>query len=97
MQHPAPNMYPHINFEPYRFVQFPEWVMPPNPKLDARGQPIAVLCHDEEEKSAVLGGSQMTPREADEKTSLYAIAEEKGIVVDKRWGVDTLRSKVLGN
>jgi hypothetical protein len=84
---PAPNLYPHLNFEPYRFVQFPEWVTPPQ-----GGEPV--LVNDEEEKAAILGGRTACIRDTDEKASLYAIAEAKGIVPDKRWSLDTLRAKV---
>lgn len=91
---PIPNMYPHINFEQYRFVQFPEWVTPPDAKRDAAGNPVAVLVHDEEEKSQVMASGISTPREADEKVSLYDLADQKGIVVDKRWSLDTLKAKV---
>lgn len=103
---PPVNMYPHLSFETYRFIQFPEWVMPAGAVAgkdgvfrDAAGARVeAVLCRDEEEKQNVLRGEATvgTPREADEKTSLYALAAEKGIEIDRRWGLDTLRRKVTG-
>lgn len=103
---PPINMYPHLSFEPYRYIAFPMWVYPQGVACDSAGiyrdafnnvvQPT--LCHDEEERQNALGGSvePTSPREADEKLSLYAMAEQKGIVVDRRWGMDTLKRKVQG-
>lgn len=103
---PPINMYPHLSFEPYRFIQFPEWVTPPHATRDADGTArdengnvvAAVLCHDEEEKQNVMRGAVSTAptKETDEKTSLYVRAENKGIAVDKRWSLETLRRKVDG-
>jgi hypothetical protein len=84
---PAPNLYPHISFDPYEYRQFPEWVTPAG-----GGDPVLVT--DEEEKARALGGVGPDVGAEDEKTSLYVIAERKGIVVDKRWSLDTLRAKV---
>lgn len=92
---PVVNMYPHLRFAPYRHIEFPMWVQRPGlPETEEN----RVLVRDEEEKANILmgAGEMGTPREADEKLHLYALAEEKGIHIDKRWNMDTVRLKVLG-
>lgn len=102
VKRPPVDLYPHIQFPGYEFVQFPEWVVAPEgwqptgaETLD-KSDPgkVKVLVHDEDEKRRVLEGVAPVSGETDEKTELLALADRKGIIVDKRWSLETLRQKV---
>lgn len=102
VKRPPVDLYPRMNFPLYEFVQFPEWVTAPDgwepsgkEEID-RSEPgkVKVLVHDEDQKRRVLDGGVLDGAEPDEKAALMAMAERKGIVVDKRWSLDTLRQKV---
>ena len=102
VKRPPVDLYPKLNFPPYQFVQFPEWVTAPEGWKPSGGEEIdrsepgvvKVLVRDEDEKARLLDGGTVKSDEVDEKAELLALAERKGIVVDKRWSMDTLRLKV---
>lgn len=102
VKRPPVDLYPRMNFPAYEFVQFPEWVTAPEGWQPTGGEQIdrseagkvKVLVHDEDEKRRILEGGQLASDETDEKTALMDMAARKGIAVDKRWSLETLRQKV---
>lgn len=50
-----------------------------------------LIVQDAEEELAVMGAAQAAPeRVVDEKAALIAEAERRGIVIDKRWGIERI-------
>ena len=102
VKRPPVDLYPKLNFPPYQFVQFPEWVTAPEGWKPSGGEEIdrsepgvvKVLVHDEEEKGRLLAGGVVLSGDVDEKAELLALAASKGIPWDNRWSVETARRKV---
>ena len=69
------------------FLEFPKW-------LHFNGKP-SVLVHDAEEEAKIFGET-VAPETESEKDALLKMAGEKCIQIDKRWGVEKLKS-VLGD
>lgn len=77
-----PTVFDHMQFAPYEFREFPKAV-----SKDGK----QIIVNDAEEEAAVTGGGALV-RGEDERARLVKLAEVSGVQIDKRWGLDRIRS-----
>lgn len=71
----------------YVYQEYPKWVHP-------EGKP-PLIVRDADEEATAMGGDPVV-READERKRLLAVAEVKGVKVDRRWSLDNLKAAIIG-
>lgn len=94
MTHP---LYQGMKFKDYEFQEYPKMVYLDSPDgTRERATDISLVkqVEDEDEEATVLAGRAVV-RESEERPRLIKVAEVKGVVIDKRWGLDKMRDAII--
>lgn len=80
----------------YNNIDFPQFEYQEYPKLiynDPANPSAFVKVNNEDEEAAVLAGGRVL-REEDERGRLVALAEVKGVQIDKRWKPERIAAAI---
>lgn len=80
-----------IAFPEYEFREYPKWI---ETGKDELGKPFGIIIHSEDEELQFLATNAPPVREEDEKARLIAVADTKGVQVDKRWSTVKLAQAI---